>query len=364
MIVRRLACVLAIGLFVATSSMGAIGQETAGTDTAARARGIELYRQGKFSEAAKHLETAVKVNKADDEAWHYLGLVLLTQPKKIKDATKAFEAATKLRPEFAGAHAGLALTYLRRNRLSEAVREAKAALSINPSIAEAHYIIAVARMNSGDSEEGLSEAREVIRLNPEFSAAYLLKSQALVRVYAKKSMEALERLRFMTPSSSPATPEERAERHQRRLEDTALLKEAADSLDTYLRLDPSSSVADHLREQLVSLKFWGSYTGDKTNLDDAPYASGDVTTKARVIAKPEPRYTESAREAQVTGTVALRAVFGSDGNVRHILVLTGLPNGLTEASIRAARQIKFIPAMIDGRTVSMFVQIEYNFNLY
>ncbi|MDX6695309.1 MAG: hypothetical protein QOF02_3861, partial [Blastocatellia bacterium] len=38
--------------------------------------------------------------------------------------------------------------------------------------------------------------------------------------------------------------------------------------------------------------------------------------------------------------------------------------GLTEKAIAAARQIRFSPAMKDGRAVSQFVQIEYNFNLY
>ena len=35
----------------------------------------------------------------------------------------------------------------------------------------------------------------------------------------------------------------------------------------------------------------------------------DVTTKARVLSKPEPQYTEEARKNQITGTVVLRAVF-------------------------------------------------------
>jgi hypothetical protein len=57
-------------------------------------------------------------------------------------------------------------------------------------------------------------------------------------------------------------------------------------------------------------------------------------------------------------------VFSSDGTVRHILVLAGLPHGLTEAALKCARKIKFVPATIDGRPVSTFIQIEYNFNLY
>jgi hypothetical protein len=36
----------------------------------------------------------------------------------------------------------------------------------------------------------------------------------------------------------------------------------------------------------------------------------------------------------------------------------------TEASIIVARKIKFIPATLDGRLVSVFIQLEYNFNLY
>src|ERR671939_458012 len=35
-----------------------------------------------------------------------------------------------------------------------------------------------------------------------------------------------------------------------------------------------------------------------------------------------------------------------------------------EAAVAAARSIKFIPAQKDGRAVSQYVTIEYNFNIY
>lgn len=90
----------------------------------------------------------------------------------------------------------------------------------------------------------------------------------------------------------------------------------------------------------------------------------EVSGKARVITKPEPQYTEEARKNQVTGTVVLRAVFSSSGAVTSIRAVSGLPNGLTERAIVAARQIRFIPATKDGHFVSMYIQLEYNFNLY
>jgi TonB family protein len=94
------------------------------------------------------------------------------------------------------------------------------------------------------------------------------------------------------------------------------------------------------------------------------FSGKDVNSKARVLSKPEPQYTEEARKNQITGTVILRAVFTSGGQVTNISARSGLPFGLTERAIAAARQIKFVPATKDGRPVSMYIQLEYNFNLY
>lgn len=90
----------------------------------------------------------------------------------------------------------------------------------------------------------------------------------------------------------------------------------------------------------------------------------EVDQRARLLSKPEPQYTEEARRNQVTGTVRLRAVFASSGEVVSIEALNQLPFGLTEKAIAAARGIKFVPAMKDGRPVSVYMNLEYNFNLY
>lgn len=94
------------------------------------------------------------------------------------------------------------------------------------------------------------------------------------------------------------------------------------------------------------------------------FSGKDVSSKAKVLSKPEPQYTEEARKNQITGTVVLKAVFSSSGQVTQIRAVTGLPNGLTDRAIAAARNIKFVPATKDGHTVSQWVQLEYNFNLY
>jgi TonB family protein len=94
------------------------------------------------------------------------------------------------------------------------------------------------------------------------------------------------------------------------------------------------------------------------------YTGKETTRKARLAMKPEPPYTEPARQNQVMGTVVLKAVFSSDGSVKNIKVVSGLPHGLTERAIDAASKIKFIPAQKDGKYVSMLMTLEYNFNLF
>ena len=89
-----------------------------------------------------------------------------------------------------------------------------------------------------------------------------------------------------------------------------------------------------------------------------------VDQRARLLFKPEPQYTEEARRNQIIGTVMLRVVFSSGGEVDQIRAVRTLPFGLTERAIAAARQIKFVPATKDGRPVSVQMQLEYNFNLY
>lgn len=110
----------------------------------------------------------------------------------------------------------------------------------------------------------------------------------------------------------------------------------------------------------------GGSPGDNPNDDESHrvYKPPEVSTRPRVISKPEPQYTEEARRNQITGTVVLRVVFSSDGQVTNIQTMQKLGGGLTEKAIVAARQIRFVPATRNGHPVSMYMQLEYNFNLY
>ena len=98
--------------------------------------------------------------------------------------------------------------------------------------------------------------------------------------------------------------------------------------------------------------------------DDRPFRQSEVTKKAVITFKPEPGFTEWARRFNVTGVVRLRAILHSSGEMRNISVVKTLPHGLTGKSLAAARQMRFEPAQKDGRAVSQYVVLEYNFNIY
>lgn len=110
--------------------------------------------------------------------------------------------------------------------------------------------------------------------------------------------------------------------------------------------------------------------GEKTGgikVSDGPgpsvFRGDEVDEKPRLITKPEPIYTEDARREHISGVVILKVIFSATGEVTNIRVVSGLSHGLTDQAIGAAKKIKFIPATKDGKPVSMWMQLEYNFNL-
>ena len=94
------------------------------------------------------------------------------------------------------------------------------------------------------------------------------------------------------------------------------------------------------------------------------YSVRHVTRRAQILSRPAPDYPRRARARETQGTISLRLLLASSGKVEHIAVIKGLPDGLTEEAIKAARKIKFVPAEKDGRKVSQWATIQYNFSIY
>jgi len=304
------------------------------------------------------LRAAVKQDKADAFAWYYLGLALV-RTDDLRNARKAFEAAVRLKPDLGFAHTGLAFTLMTAGKDTEAAREASRAIELNAVDAEAHYILGVTEMRLWRNREAQAEAELAISQKPKFAPAYLLKCQVLLALEGEASSKAAKIVHVS--DAGPLTETEREERRRRARKAAESFAAAADALQTYLNLAASDSETAVWREQLKTLR---AFAGSGLEAESRVFGSWEVTTKVRILQKPEPAYTEPARMAAIEGTVILRAVFSSTRTVEHVLILRSLPAGLTEACIQAAKKIKFIPATRDGRTVSMIMELQYNFNLF
>jgi TonB family protein len=88
------------------------------------------------------------------------------------------------------------------------------------------------------------------------------------------------------------------------------------------------------------------------------------TNPVQILSKPRPKYTDVARQNVVTGIVRLRVTFLADGQIGSVVPVTTLPYGLTEEAIMAAKNIRFQPATVDGKAVTVSKTVEYSFMLF
>ena len=87
----------------------------------------------------------------------------------------------------------------------------------------------------------------------------------------------------------------------------------------------------------------GSAQVSEEKCEGTVYQSKELSQRARIDSKPAPVYTPQARADNLSGYVFLTAVLCRSGHVTDIQVVKGLPHGLTEAAIAAAKKIKFEP---------------------
>lgn len=88
------------------------------------------------------------------------------------------------------------------------------------------------------------------------------------------------------------------------------------------------------------------------------------TKPLRIWSKPRPLYPERAKEKCIEGTVLLKVKFKADGSIGKISVKEGLPYGLSDSAVEAAKLMKFVPAEKDGKPVSVTKKIQYTFTIY
>jgi protein TonB len=81
-----------------------------------------------------------------------------------------------------------------------------------------------------------------------------------------------------------------------------------------------------------------------------------------LIYRVQPQYPEIARQARIQGTVALRAIISKAGTIENLTVEAGHPM-LVPSAIRAVRQWRYRPYVLNGEPVEVGTEITVNFIL-
>jgi TonB family protein len=98
--------------------------------------------------------------------------------------------------------------------------------------------------------------------------------------------------------------------------------------------------------------------------DQSAIQDMSASLKPTILYKVKASYTEDARQNRIEGEVVLNVVFAADGAIHSIRVVRGLPDGLTEKAIEAAKKTRFRPAMENGVPVSVRGDLSFAFSLY
>ena len=101
----------------------------------------------------------------------------------------------------------------------------------------------------------------------------------------------------------------------------------------------------------------------KQILDPSILKVGSGVSAPKVKSRVEPRYTQLAKDARLTGLVTFFAVISKVGRIESMRIIQPLGLGLDEAAAEALSQWTFEPAQSNGQSVSVSTQIEVKFDL-
>ena len=90
----------------------------------------------------------------------------------------------------------------------------------------------------------------------------------------------------------------------------------------------------------------------------------EKTTPLNIIVKPKPRYTDEARQGNITGNVRMRVTFLENGAIGNVEPVNDFDAGLTEQAKIATRKMAFLPMKRNEKEINVTKVVVYNFSIY
>jgi tetratricopeptide (TPR) repeat protein len=153
---------------------------------------LEICRNGRYKKAvlivvlffALYLVTNIKVTSyaSPGLAFHYNKGTYLSEQGRYREAEKEFQTALKLNAFDFMSYLGLGNIYYRMGDFPRAIEQYKKSLAINPYFCDAHFNLGMVYDEIGYSKQAEQEFKEVLKFLPEDYAAHY----NLGRIYQKR----------------------------------------------------------------------------------------------------------------------------------------------------------------------------------
>jgi predicted O-linked N-acetylglucosamine transferase (SPINDLY family) len=133
--------------------------------------GVLAGQTGRMDQAMDYLQAAVRLQPGLAAAHANLGNVYRAQGK-LPEAVASFEQAVHLQTSSALAHSNLGNALREQGRLAEAVVHLQQALRLRPDFAAAHYNLGLAFQMQGRLDEAQASYQQAVRLRPDYGEAH------------------------------------------------------------------------------------------------------------------------------------------------------------------------------------------------
>jgi len=170
--------------------------------------GMELAARSETDAAITSYRNALTLRPDYAEAHANLAMSLLTQPEGKNEAITHLEIAVRLKPELWQAECNLANTLLSvPGRQVEAIKHYKNVLSTRPELAEIQMNLGIALLGTpGHETEAIPRLESALRTNPNLWQAHFILANALLNLPGRRNetIPHLEAVVRLNPSFAPA----------------------------------------------------------------------------------------------------------------------------------------------------------------
>ena len=102
----------------------------------------------------------------------------LNDQGKLEEASKAYNKALNIKPDYANAYYNLGITFQTQGKLEEAIEAYNKALTIKPDYAEAYNNMGITLQDQGKLEEGIEAYNKALAIKPDYAEAWLNGAEA------------------------------------------------------------------------------------------------------------------------------------------------------------------------------------------